>query len=219
MYADRSHAGRVLADWLGAYAGRDDVVVLGLPRGGVVVAVEVASALVAPLDVLVVRKLGVPGSPELAMGAVASIGGQVVVVRNHEVLASALVPPEAFAAVERREAGEVATRRDLFRRAGGSLVLSGRTVLLVDDGLATGSTMRAAVASVRQAQPARVVVAVPVGAQQACHGLEREVDEVVCPLRPDPFRAVGQVYVDFTQATDDDVRRCMTVPARRPADQ
>lgn len=220
MYADRRHAGRVLTESLRAYAGRTDLVVLGLPRGGVLVAAEVAAGLPAPLDVLVVRKLGLPGHPELAMGAVASIGGHDVVVRNEEVLGSEFVAPDLFDAVLRREAREVAARRELFRRGQGSLDVRGRTVLLVDDGLATGSTMRAAVAAVRQAQPAKVVAAAPVGGEESCRRLEREVDELVCPLRPEPFRAVGQAFDDFSQATDEDVRQCLAaVPAYPAPDQ
>jgi putative phosphoribosyl transferase len=208
-YADRHDAGRALAERLEPYAGRDDVVVLGLPRGGVVVAAPVAAALGAPLDVIVVRKLGLPGQPELAMGAIAAVGAEVEVVRNEEVLRHADVDGGKFAEV-------LAAEREVLEQRGADLradhppaSLSGRTVLLVDDGLATGSTMRVAVAAVRRQQPARVVVAVPVGSADTCRSLEPEVDEVVCLSVPAAFHAVGQAYIDFGQTTDDEVRRLL----------
>jgi putative phosphoribosyl transferase len=205
-FRDRHEAGLALADRLQAYARRNDVVVLALPRGGVPVAYEVASALHVPLDVFSVRKLGVPGHPELAMGAIASGGVQVL---NEDVLAWYQPSAETVDAVARVELRELA-RRERAYRAGRPLVLvEGRTVILVDDGLATGSTMRAAVRAVRQLRAGRVVVASPVGAPDTCAALRREADEVVCVLTPDHFLAVGTWYVDFSETTDDEVRRLL----------
>ncbi len=208
-FADRAHAGRVLAGLLGKYRHRPGTVVLGLPRGGVPVAAEVARALGALLDVFVVRKLGVPGREELAMGAIATGG---VLVRNEEVVAHLQISEEAFSAGVAREAGEL-RRRELAYRAGRSaLEVSGRTVILVDDGLATGSTMRAAVAAVRQRGPEEVVVAVPTAAQERLETLRAEADTVLAALTPDPFTAVGQSYLDFSQTGDDEVRRLLLAP-------
>jgi predicted phosphoribosyltransferase len=188
---------------LGHLAGTPGLLVLGLPRGGVPVAAEVARALGAPLDVLLARKLGVPEQPELAMGAVAAGGVRVL----HQAVVDALaIPPEMIDAVAAREGAEVA-RRELSYRAGRpSLDVAGRTVVVVDDGLATGSTMRAAVAALRAQRAARIVVAVPVGARETCQQLAEEADEVVCARTPASFHAVGQWYDDFTQTTDDEIR-------------
>jgi len=208
-YADREEAGRVLAEQLAGYAGRADVVVLGLPRGGVPVAARVASVLRAPLDVLVVRKLGLPGRAELAMGAVAGAGSDVELVRNEQVLAELEVSPDVFDEVRRREVTELLRRETAFREGRDRAPVRGWAVLMVDDGLATGSTMRAAVAAVRRQQPARLVLAVPVGAREACETLRAEVDELVCAWTPDSFVAVGQAYRDFHQVSDGQVRSAL----------
>lgn len=212
-YADRHEAGRVLADQLAGYAARDDVVVLGLPRGGVPVAAGVAAALQAPLDVLVVRKLGLPGQPELAMGAIAGAGSGVEVVRNDEVLAHAEVSDDVFDHVFRREVTELHQREAVYREGRTRARLRGRVVIVVDDGLATGSTMRAAAAAVRGQGAGRLVVAVPVGAHQACTTVQKDVDELVCPWTPAPFIAVGQAYRDFSQTSAEQVRTALA-PSR-----
>ncbi len=208
-YADRDEAGRVLAAHLGGYAGRDDVVVLGLPRGGIPVAARVAAALGAPLDVLVVRKLGLPGRPELAMGAIAGVGDAVEVVRNDRVLAQVGVSQDAFDDVHRREVVELRRREVTYRDGRAPVPMHGRVVIVVDDGLATGSTMRAAVAAVGRQHPARLVVAVPAGSVEACKALREEVDDVVCAWTPRPFFAVGQAYRDFSQTGDAQVPRAL----------
>jgi putative phosphoribosyl transferase len=200
-FEDRHAAGRVLAGQLAAYRAQENVVVLALPRGGVAVGYEVARALQAPLDVFVVRKLGFPGHEEFAMGAIASGGVRVM---NPEV--GMQVSPDALAKVIAREEEELKRREQLYRAGRPPLDLQGRTVIVVDDGLATGSTMRAAVQSLRQHRPARLVVAVPVGAQETCSELRAEADEVVCAATPKPFRAVGVWYRNFPQASDDEVR-------------
>lgn len=203
MFSDRASAGRVLAAHLPAYAGRDDVIVLGLPRGGVVVAAEVADALPAPLDICVVRKLGVPGREELAFGAIAS-GGALVL--NSEVVQAFQLTDDDIHGVVRRERVELERRERVYRGHGTPQSLPGRTVVLVDDGLATGATMRAAVEAVRQTAPAHIVVAVPVAAAQTVAALEQIADQVVSADTPRSFMAVGQWYVDFRQTTDDEVR-------------
>lgn len=205
-FADRAAAGRVLAEDLREYADRDDVVVLGLPRGGVPVAYEVARRLNAPLDVFLVRKLGLPGHEELAMGAIASGGIRVL---NPDVLDLHPITEEAIASIAAQEQEELERREREYRRDRGDLDLAGRTVLLVDDGLATGSTMRAAAAAVRSARPAGVVVGVPVAARRTCDSLASEVDAVVCSRTPEPFQAVGLWYRDFEQTTDDEVRELL----------
>jgi predicted phosphoribosyltransferase len=203
MFRDRSHAGRVLAGELARYAGRPDVVVLALPRGGVPVGYEVAQALGAPLDVFLVRKLGVPGHEELAMGAIAA-GGVLVV--NDEVTSRLASPRAVLEEVAAEEQRELDRRVEAYRDGRPALDLRGKTAILVDDGLATGSTMRAAVAAVRRLEPARVVVAVPVGAEQTCGEFRSEADDVVCAETPEPFFAVGSWYQDFAQTTDAEVR-------------
>jgi putative phosphoribosyl transferase len=191
-----------LAVRLGHLAGAPGLLVLGLPRGGVPVAAEVAKALAVPLDVLVARKLGVPEQPELAMGAVAP-GVRVV----HQAVVDALaIAPGVIDAVAAREEAEVARRDESYRAGRPPLDVAGRTVVVVDDGLATGSTMRAAVAALRARDAGRVVVAVPVGARETCQELSSEADEVVCALTPAGFHAVGQWYDNFTQTTDDEIR-------------
>ena len=205
-FADRREAGAVLAGLLETFRGRADVVVLGLPRGGVPVAFEIARALRAPLDVFVVRKLGVPGHVELAMGAIAS--GDIRVL-NQDVVAWYSLSQTAIEEVTRREQIEL-ERREREYRSGRPLVdLTGRTVILADDGLATGSTMKAAVQAVRAKDPARIVVAVPVGASDTCRALATDADEVVCARMPEPFAAVGLWYRDFAQTTDEEVRELL----------
>jgi putative phosphoribosyl transferase len=202
-FRDRIEAGELLADSLEPYRDRDDVIVLALPRGGVPVAAEIARRLHVPFDVFVVRKLGVPGHEELAMGAIASGGVRLV---NDEVVVPLGIPPHVIDSVARSEQIELARREELYRGTREPIGLTGKTVILVDDGLATGSTMRAAVMAVRQQQPARIVVAVPVGARETCAGLAREADDVVCVRTPDPFVAVGLWYRDFTPTSDSEVR-------------
>jgi predicted phosphoribosyltransferase len=205
-YADRREAGRVLADRLRDYTGQNDVVVLGLPRGGIPVAYEVARALNAPLDVFVVRKLGLPGHPEYAMGAIASGGVRVL---NDDVIRQLHVPPSAVEAVARAEQQELERRERAYRGARQALPMEGRIVILVDDGLATGSTMRAAVLAIRRQFPSQIVVAVPVGAREACRAMDQLADEVVCARMPEPFQAVGLWYEEFEQTTDEEVRRLL----------
>jgi putative phosphoribosyl transferase len=201
-FRDRTEAGRLLAGELTKYANRPDVIVLALPRGGVPVAYEVARALNAPLDVFLVRKLGLPEREELAMGAIASGGVRVL---NEEVVRVLRVPDEVIEAVAAEEGEELRRRERLYRGDRPPPKVRGRTVILVDDGLATGSTMRAAVAALRQQHPARVVVAVPVGAPDTCAEFQEEADEVICARAPDPFYAVGLWYADFSQTTDEEV--------------
>ncbi|MFL5827873.1 MAG: phosphoribosyltransferase [Thermoleophilaceae bacterium] len=212
-FRDRREAGRLLAARLRQYAGRDDVIVLGLPRGGVPVAYEVARELDVPLDVFLVRKLGVPGQEELALGAIAS-GGTVVLNRG---LVEALgLTAEDIAAIVHRERRELERRERAYRGDRPPPDLSGRVVILVDDGLATGSSMWAAVHAVREEGPARVVVAVPVADPDVCDRLDAQADEAVCLFTPRPMRAVGSWYEDFAQTSDEEVRELLE-GARRPA--
>jgi erythromycin esterase-like protein/predicted phosphoribosyltransferase len=211
-FRDRTDAGRVLARRLRHYAGRADVIVLGLPRGGVPVAYEVARELGAPLDVFLVRKLGVPEHEELALGAIATGGTRVL---NTELIARLDLPAEWIEAIDARERRELERRERAYRGERPPPDLTGRTVILVDDGLATGSTMLAAVQAAREDDPARVVVAVPVADPGICAGLEAVADEVVCAMTPRPLRAVGAWYEDFSQTTDDEVRELLE-RARRP---
>ena len=204
-YRDRREAGRVLAELLAPLANQPDVLVLGLPRGGVPVAWEVARRLGAALDVFVVRKLGFPGHEELAMGAIASGGVRVL---NPEVVAYGVTRDEIERLAE-REQRELERRERLFRGDRPPVRVVDRTVILVDDGLATGSTMRAAVRALRQQGAARIIVAVPVAAPSTCAEMEDEADEVVCAATPEPFHAVGLWYEDFRQTTDDEVRELL----------
>jgi len=206
VFRDRRHAGRVLAQVLAGYANRSDVFVLALPRGGVPVAYEVADVLHAPLDVLVVRKLGVPGHEEYAMGALASGGVRVL---NDEVVQRLGISDAAVDAVTRHEQRELERRERLYRGGRPLPDMRGRTVILVDDGLATGSTMLAAVRALRAQQPARIVVAVPTAAAETCVQLRSEADEVVCATTPEPFGAVGMWYDDFSQTSDEEVRELL----------
>lgn len=206
IFQDRSQAGKHLAKHLQAYANRHDVLVLGLPRGGVPVAFEVAAALHAPLDVLLVRKLGTPGNEECAMGAIASGGVQVL---NTDLMQSLPVSGELIEQVLARERVELERRERLYRRGLPALDVRGKSVILVDDGLATGATMRAAVTAMRALGPARVVVAVPVGSGDACDVLARLADEVICLETPTYFSAVGQGYQDFPQTSDAQVLRLL----------
>ncbi len=202
-FRDRADAGRRLAAALTDYAGRSDVIVLALPRGGVPVAYEVARALRAPLDVFVVRKLGVPDEPELAMGAIATGGVRVL---NRDVVTMLGITPQVIDAVAAREGAELERRERAYRGARAAPSLAGRTVILVDDGLATGATMRAAAVALKNHHPARVVIAVPTAAPEVCDDFRDEVDEVVCAETPQRFGAVGMWYDDFRQTSDEDVR-------------
>ncbi len=211
LFQDRTAAGQLLAAELVAYANRPDVIVLALPRGGMPVAFEVAKALNAPLDVFLVRKLGVPGNEELAMGALAKLPGTglasgSVRVINHEVVRSLLLSEAAINTVAAKEQQELERRERLYRDDRPSPNLSDRTVIIVDDGLATGSTMRAAVVAIRQQQPGRIVVAVPISSRKTCDEFKAEVDEIICAITPEPFYAVGLGYKQFPQTTDAEVR-------------
>jgi predicted phosphoribosyltransferase len=206
-FRDRREAGIALAGQLQRFAHSDDTVILARPRGGVPVAYEVAMALAVPLDVFVVRKLGMPDQHEFAMGAIASGGVRVM---NKEALTWHRPPANVIEAIARTEQRELQRRERLYRGDRPLAPVEGHTVILVDDGLATGSTMEAAVTAVRRLRPARVVVAVPVGARESCRALRRIADDVVCVLTPEPFSAVGLWYVDFTQTTDDEVRELLS---------
>ena len=206
-FRDRTDAGRQLAGRLAAYANRPDVIVLGLPRGGVPVAAEVARSLGAPLDVFLVRKLGVPGQAELAMGAIAEGGASVL---SEDLIATLQIPRALVEEVAARERVELDRRERLYRGARPAPDLHGRTAILVDDGLATGSTMEAAVRALRALEAARVVVAVPVGARESCERIGRLADEIVCAYTPSWFSAVGQWYEDFSETSDDEVSRLLT---------
>jgi putative phosphoribosyl transferase len=211
IFPDRRVAGVALARDLMGYADRPDVIVFAVPRGGVPVAYEVARALRAPLDVFVVRKLGLPGHAELAMGAVASGG---VVVLNRDMIRTLGIPDSEVARVRKAEQLELKRRERRYRDDRPPLPVAGKTVILVDDGLATGSSLLAAIEALRQDQPARLVVAVPIGAPDTCRALRDHADEVVCAVTPDPFYSVGTWYEDFGQTTDDEVRALL-----RRADQ
>jgi predicted phosphoribosyltransferase len=216
-FADRRHAGAVLARHLDMYTGRSDLVVLALPRGGVPVAYEVARHLQAPLDVLIVRKLGAPGHPEFAIGAIA--GGGITVLDEHFVAAHA-IPAPVLNAIVQRERAEVVRRERAYRVNRSPVPVREQVVIVVDDGLATGSTMHAAVLALRRQGPGGIVVAVPVGSRQACDALADVADQVVCPLTPEPFSAVGLWYADFSETSDDEVRQLLaeqTAPEKRSA--
>ena len=211
-FADRAEAGRVLARALTHVAGAPDLLVLALPRGGVPVGFEIARALHAPLDVFVVRKLGVPGQEELAMGAVAS--GGVRVLNPDVITALGIRAMEALEQETERELRELGRREEQYRGPRPFPELKGKTVILVDDGLATGATMRAAARAVRQREPARLIIAVPVAAESSCQEMQVEADEVVCALTPQPFFGVGQFYDDFSQTSDEEVRALLEAATR-----
>jgi len=205
-FRDRYDAGRKLATRLRAYAHRPDTLVLGLPRGGVPVAYEVAKALDAPLDIFLVRKLGVPGHEELAMGAIASGGMRVL---NEEIVRGLRISDEQIQAVVAKELRELRRREQLYRGDRPPPDVRDRVVILVDDGLATGSTMRAAAEALRQQGPKRIVVAVPISAPSTCAAFSDVVDEMVCAVTPEPFYAVGLWYADFSPTSDDEVRELL----------
>jgi predicted phosphoribosyltransferase len=211
-FANREEAGRLLAEKLEKYAGRTDVVVLGLPRGGVPVAYEVAQRLGVSLDVFVVRKLGVPGFEELAVGAIASGGVRVL---NEDIMRSLPNADQLIESVTEKETVELERREQTYRDRRPAPELRDRVVILVDDGLATGATMRAAVAALRQRGVAKIVVAAPVGAPDTCRELEQEADETICATAPEFFQAVGQYYEDFSQTSDEEVRELLARAARR----
>ncbi len=206
VYNDRTDAGQELASHLQRYTGRDDVVVLGLPRGGVPVAYEVAKALQAPLDVLVVRKLGVPGHEEFAFGAIATGGVNVL---QDSLIQQLGLGSQTIDKVIEQESAELSRREAAYRGERPFPVLKGKIVILVDDGLATGATMRAAAMAVQEFEPARVVVAAPTGSSEACMAMEGVANEVVCANMPTPFRAVGAWYRNFSQTSDQEVRQLL----------
>jgi putative phosphoribosyl transferase len=211
---DRRDGGRFLASKLAIYRGLPNLMVLGLPRGGVPVAYEVARRLRAPLDVFVVRKLGMPGHEELALGAIASGG---VLVLNHDIINQLRVPEPTIAAIAARESKELARREAMYRGARPPLDLRDKTVILVDDGLATGATIRAAATAVRSASPRTLVVGVPVGSLDTCTAMRALADEVICAATPSPFFSVGSWYHDFAQTTDDEVRALLERPTEEAA--
>lgn len=213
-FSDRYEAGRVLGERLREYAGRSDVLVLGLPRGGVPVASEVARVLGVPLDVFLVRKLGAPGQEELAMGAIASGG---VVVINDEVVDALRIPWDLVESEIARERMELSRRELLYRGGRPRPDVTGKVVILVDDGLATGSTMRAAVRALRRKQPAKIVVAVPTAAPSTCRDFDKIADSCICSITPEPFRAVGLWYEDFDQTSDEEVCSLLAATAEQPA--
>jgi putative phosphoribosyl transferase len=202
-FRDRRDAGRKLAQELLHYANRSDVTILALPRGGIPVALEVALALNAPLDILIVRKLGLPGQEELAIGAIASGGIRIL---NDDIIRILNIPEEVINIVVHQELQELKRREQSYRGERPAPEIRDRTIVLVDDGLATGASMRAAVAGLRVRHPARIVVAVPTAAREVCDALSHEVDEVVCVMTPEPFFGVGRWYEDFRQISDEDVR-------------
>ncbi|HZS19234.1 MAG TPA: phosphoribosyltransferase [Candidatus Udaeobacter sp.] len=214
-FPNRVEAGSQLAQKLEKYAGRDDVIVLGLPRGGVPVAYEVAKHLRVPLDVFIVRKLGVPGFEELAAGAIASGGVRVL---NDDVMRAIPHADQTIEAVAARETAELKRREQIYRQDRPDPELRDRIVILVDDGLATGATMRAAVKALRQQEVAKIVVAVPVGPPETCREIQEHADETICLRAPAFFQAVGQYYEDFSQTTDEDVRELLSRSHRKNPD-
>jgi putative phosphoribosyl transferase len=210
-FQDRTDAGRQLARKLAKYRGNPSVVVLALPRGGVPVGFEVAEAIEAPLDVFLVRKLGIPGHEELALGAIASGGVRVL---NHDVLYMSGIDEQGIDAIAEREQKELERRERAYRTGRSPVEIEGRVVILIDDGLATGATMLAATRAIRKLRPEKLIVAVPVSAPETCNHFRREVDEIVCAETPRPFQAVGLWYEDFSQTTDDEVRDLLARAAR-----
>lgn len=205
-FRNRRDAGKKLAQKLSAYAEHPDVTVLALPRGGVPVAYEVALALNAPLDIFIVRKLGLPGREELAIGAIASGGVRVL---NKDIIRMLSIPDEVISFVARHEAQELERREKLYRGERAAPETRDRTVILIDDGLATGASMRAAVVGLRAQHPARIVVAVPAAASETCDAFRDEVDEIICAVTPEPFYGVGHWYEDFSQITDEEVKNLL----------
>lgn len=202
-FTDRRHAGQVLAQKLSAYRGQTDIIVLALPRGGVPVAYEVSLALNAPLDIFIVRKLGLPGREELAIGAIASGGIRVL---NHDIIRVLNIPEEIINIVARNELQELQRREHDYRGANSAMELHDRKVILIDDGLATGASMRAAVIGVRAQHPSRIIIAVPAASPELCNAFEFEVDEIVCGITPEPFYGLSRWYEDFSQTSDAEVR-------------
>ena len=213
-FPNRVEAGRELAEKLEKYASRDDVIVLGLPRGGVPVANEVAKRLHVPLDVFIVRKLGVPGFEELAAGAIASGGVRVL---NEDVMRAIPHADQTIEAVTARETAELERREQIYREGRPAPDVRDRIAILVDDGLATGATMRAAVKALRQRGAAKIVVAVPVGPPDTCHEIGEQADETICLSTPEFFQAVGQYYEDFSQIGDEEVRELLALAAQERA--
>jgi len=214
LFHDRIHAGRILARKLGKYANKPSVLILALPRGGVLVGYPVAMALGAPLDLVVVRKLGVPGQEELALGAIASGG---VCVLSHELIDELGISSRVIEAIVAREQREVERREQVYRGDAPAARIAGRTVIVVDDGVATGATMKAAVAVVRTQQPERLIVAAPVASPRTCAELRAQADEVVCPFQPENFMAIGAFYEDFHQVSDEEVREYLRRAAQSDA--
>jgi putative phosphoribosyl transferase len=214
VYRDRSEAGHALARWLAVFSGRDDITVLALPRGGVPVAIGVAQMLEAPLDVFMVRKLGLPGNEELAMGAIATGG---IKLFDESLIADSGITPQGLANVVARETAELQRREAAYRGHREPLKVTGRHVVLVDDGLATGYTMNVAILALRRLKPAHVTIAVPVGAPETCASIASTVDELICPLQPNPFHAVGLWYDHFPAVTDEEVRNWLQQSIRVPA--
>ena len=206
IFRDRTEAGQVLASKLTKYLNQVDTVILALPRGGVPVAYEIGKELGLPVDIFVVRKLGVPGHEELAMGAIASGGVRHI---NRDVVDQLRIDSETIDVASRREQKEIERREQLYRGQRSPVDVRNKTVIVVDDGLATGSTMHAAIAALRQHRPARIVVAVPAASPQACSEIADQVDEIICAATPEPFYAVGQWYREFSQTTDDEVRELL----------
>ena len=221
QFRDRKEAGKLLAAQLAAYANQQDLIVLALPRGGVPVGFEIAQALHAPLDVIVVRKLGVPGQEELAMGTIATSGIRIL---NKDVVQFLNIPDEVVDHVTAQELKELERRERLYRGERPAYDVGGRTIILVDDGIATGATMHAAVAAIKQRQPTRIIIAVPTAAPSTCDEFAMEVDELVCVIRPEPFIAVGYWYRQFSQTSDEEVhhlleqanQRTSTIPRNTP---
>jgi putative phosphoribosyl transferase len=216
IFKNRQEAGQRLASRLGKYANREDVMVLGVPRGGVPVASEVAAALNLPLDIFVLRKLGVPGHEELAFGAIGSGGVRVL---DREVVKSVGLSDSVIELVTRAERTELARREQIYRGGRPPLDVRGKTVILVDDGIATGSSLRAGVRALRQMQPAAIVIAAPVAPRSTVNRLRREVDDVVCAAIPERFYGVGQFYHDFSQVSDEEVNELLDRASRQRGEQ
>lgn len=212
-FTNRTEAGKLLADALSGYAGRRDILILALPRGGVPVAYEVANALSAPMDLWLVRKLGVPGQEELALGALA---GKNIRVLNYDIIDLLNIDETIIDTIVAREQTELERRNRLYRQGKPPPAIEGKTIIIIDDGLATGATMRVAISSLRQAGAAWIIAAVPVGAVSPCGKIEEEADELICLHTPEPFYGVGQWYNDFSQTSDDEVLALLNNAATNP---